>query len=154
MSAGKKAAATREARIIEQALRLLEQRARAGDSMSSPQAVRDWLRLRLANEQRELFVAVWVDAQHRVIEFDVLFAGTLNQTSVFPREVVKAALARNAAGVIFAHNHPSGVAEPSQSDQILTENLKRALALVDVKVLDHFVVGGAVAMSFAERGLL
>jgi DNA repair protein RadC len=99
-------------------------------------------------------VCLWLDAQHRVIDFEEAFRGTLTQTSVYPREIVKAALARNAAAVIFAHNHPSGAAQPSQADELLTRNLKEALALVEVKVLDHFIVAGNQAISFAERGLL
>jgi DNA repair protein RadC len=101
-----------------------------------------------------VFVCLWLDAQHRVIAFQEPFRGTLTQTSVYPREIVKAALAANAAAVIFAHNHPSGAAQPSQADELLTRNLKEALALVDVKVLDHFIVAGAHSLSFAERGLL
>jgi DNA repair protein RadC len=101
-----------------------------------------------------VFVALFLDSQHRVLRADELFRGTLSQTSVYPREVVKAALAANAAAVIFAHNHPSGVAQPSQADELLTRSLKEALALVDVKVLDHFIVAGHQALSFAERGLL
>jgi len=102
----------------------------------------------------EVFVCLQLDAQHRVIAIEELFRGTLTQTSVYPREVVKAALRVNAATVIFAHNHPSGVAEPSHADEILTRSLKSALALVDVQVLDHFIVAGTRIMSFAERGLL
>ena len=141
--------------IVAGALRILEERAKYNrDVLASPSAVRDYLRLRLSSLEHEVFACVWLDAQHRVIAFDELFRGTLTQTSVYPREVVKSALRHNAAGVIFAHNHPSGVAEPSQADQILTDTLKRALALVEVKVLDHFIVGGAIGLSFAERGLL
>ena len=140
--------------VIAEALSLLEERAKYGDALTSPSAVRDWLRLRLAQSEREEFACVFLSAQHRVIDFSVLFQGTLTQTSVFPREVAKAALKCNAAAVILAHNHPSGVAEPSQADLAITETLKRALALVDVKVLDHIVIGGMVAISFAERGLL
>ena len=99
-------------------------------------------------------MAIFLDAQHRVIAAEEMFHGTLTQTSVYPREVVKRALAHNAAAIIFAHNHPSGVAEPSQSDQHLTTALKQALGLVDVRVLDHFIVAGAGCLSFAERGLL
>ena len=124
------------------------------DSFSSPGKVRDWLRLKLATRQNEVFMALWLDAQNRLIKSDELFSGTLTQTSVYPREVVKAALANNAAAVILAHNHPSGIAEPSAADEMLTQNLKAALALVDVKVLDHFIVAGTgVPLSFAERGL-
>jgi DNA repair protein RadC len=101
-----------------------------------------------------VFVVILLDAQHRVLSVDELFRGTLTQTSVYPREVVKVALRANAAAVIFAHNHPSGVAQPSQADELLTRTLKDALALVDVKVLDHFIVAGTSILSFAERGLL
>jgi DNA repair protein RadC len=100
------------------------------------------------------FVCVFLDSQNRVLACDELFRGTLAQTSVYPREVVKAALAHNAAAVVFAHNHPSGVAEPSRADELLTQALKQALALVDVKALDHFVIAGSASVSFAERGLL
>src|SRR6266480_4700548 len=110
--------------------------------------------LELACRSHEVFVCIWLDAQHRVISFEEPFRGTLTQTSVYPREIVKAALAANAAAVIFAHNHPSGAAQPSQADELLTRSLKEALALVDVKVLDHFIVAGNQALSFAERGLL
>ena len=139
---------------LELARRALAESMAAGDALTSPEAVRSFLRLTLAERPHEVFMAVMLDAQNRVIASEELFQGTLTQTSVFPREVVKCALKHNAAAIIFAHNHPSGVAEPSQADQVLTETLKRALALVDVKVLDHFIVGRGAAMSFAERGLL
>jgi DNA repair protein RadC len=116
--------------------------------------VRDFLRLQLQNRPVEVFVGLFLDAQNRVIAVEELFSGTLTQTSVFPREVVRRALHNNAAGVIFAHNHPSGVAEPSHADETLTQALKQALALVDVRVLDHFIIGRGAALSFAERGLL
>lgn len=134
--------------------RALGQEMERRDNLSSPQAVRDYLRLHLTQRDREVFVAVYLDAQNRVLKIQELFAGTLTQTSVFPRDVVRHALLANAAAVIFAHNHPSGLAEPSRADEVLTQALKQALALVDVKVLDHFVVGAGGAMSFAERGLL
>ena len=124
------------------------------DALSSPQAVRDFLKHQLCGIPHEVFMAIVLDAQNRVISVEHLFRGTLTQTSVFPREIVKMALRFNAAAIIFAHNHPSGVAEPSRADEALTQTLKHTLALVDVKVLDHFVVGGDSAMSFAERGLL
>lgn len=124
------------------------------DALGSPAAVRDYLRLKLRDLPHEVFVGLYLDAQNRVIGDEVLFRGTLTQTSVYPREVVKRALAHNAAGLILAHNHPSGVAEPSHADEALTRALRQALALVDVKVLDHFVVAGNAAVSFAERGLL
>lgn len=126
----------------------------SSDSLSSPASVRDYLRLFLGGQEFEGFVALWLDAQHRLIAGMELFRGTLTQTSVYPREVVKKGLALNAAAVIFAHNHPSGVAEPSQSDRMLTEALKQALSLVDIRVLDHFIVADTTVMSFAERGLI
>jgi DNA repair protein RadC len=122
---------------------------------SSPGKVRDWLRLKLATRPNEVFMALWLDAQNRLLKAEELFAGTLTQTSVYPREVVRKAILHNAAAVILAHNHPSGVAEPSRADELLTRALKDALALVDVKVLDHFIIAGnAPPLSFAERGLL
>ena len=134
---------------------MLELRLRdRGPMMSSPEAVRDYLRLRVAALEHEVFIVLFLDSQHRLISCDELFRGTLAQTSVYPREVVKAALARNAAAVILAHNHPSGVAEPSRADELLTQSLKQALALVDVRTLDHFVVAGERTISFSERGLL
>lgn len=139
---------------IELARRSIEEGLKERPALTSPGAVRDYLRLTLARREQEVFVCIWLDAQHKVIESEEAFSGTLTQTSVYPREIVKAALARNAAAVIFAHNHPSGVAQPSQADELLTRNLKEALALVDVKVLDHFIVAGHQVISFAERGLL
>jgi len=151
--AGKRALAAE--RTIRRALRLLESELRRdGILLTAPQPVRDYLTLRLARIEHEVFCAIWLDAQHRVLEFEELFRGTPTQTSVYPREVVKAALRVNSAAVIFAHNHPSGVTQASNADELLTRNLKDALALVDVKVLDHFIVAGAYALSFAERGLL
>ena len=148
-------ASQEEDAIIERAIAILDSRLRkAGEAMSSPAAVRDYLRLKLSGLEHEVFCIMFLDSQHRVIGFEEMFRGTLNQASVYPREVVKRALANNAAAVILAHNHPSGVAEPSRADQSLTEVLKNALALVDVRVLDHFVVGGADVMSFAEMGLV
>ncbi len=144
----------REEQIIARALRILDTRLREGPILSAPQAVRDYLRLRLQDLEHEVFICVFLDAQHRVIAADELFRGTLTQTSVYPREIVKAALRHNAAALIFAHNHPSGLAEPSRADEALTSALKQALTLVDVRVLDHFVIAGAGAVSFAERGLL
>lgn len=139
---------------LELARRSIDEGLRQGTALTSPAAVRDYLRLALASHEHEVFVCLWLDAQHKVIAIEQPFRGTLTQTSVYPREIVKAALSANAAAVIFAHNHPSGVAQPSQSDELLTRNLKEALALVDVKVLDHFIVAGNQAISFAERGLL
>jgi DNA repair protein RadC len=134
--------------------RWLGEELRHGDMLNAPGTVRDFLRLYFASYQHESFVAIFLDAQHQVLVVDELFRGTLTQTSVYPREVVKAALRSNAAAVIFSHNHPSGVAEPSQSDKMLTDALKQALSLVDVRVLDHFIVAGNSVLSFAERGLL
>ncbi len=142
------------AAAVEIARRSLGEDLGAGAALTSPGAVRDFLRLTLGALEHEVFVCLWLDAQHRVIRTDECFRGTLTQTSVYPREIVKAALRANAAAVIFAHNHPSGAAQPSQADELLTRNLKEALALVDVKVLDHFIVAGSHAISFAERGLL
>ncbi len=140
--------------VLEMSRRALGEEMRAGDALNSPAAVRDWLRLKLSGLGHEVFMAVFLDAQNRVLEAEELFRGTLTQTSVYPREIVKRALTHNAAGVILAHNHPSGVAEPSQADRWLTDQLKAALGLVDVKVLDHFIVAGGGGLSFAERGWL
>jgi DNA repair protein RadC len=140
--------------VLKAARQVIGRRVRRGTSMSSPHAVRDYLRTKLAEREHEVFVALLLDSQNRLIEYIELFRGTLAQTSVYPREVVKVALSRNAAAMILAHNHPSGVAEPSRADELLTQSLKQALALVDVRVLDHFVVAGADTVSFAERGLL
>jgi DNA repair protein RadC len=139
---------------LELARRTLQEQLTTGTALTSPGAVRDYLRLAIGGREYEVFVCLWLDAQHRVISFQEPFRGTLTQTSVYPREIVKAALAANAAAVIFAHNHPSGAAQPSQADELLTRNLREALALIDVKVLDHFIVAGAQSLSFAERGLL
>ena len=139
---------------LELARRALREEISTRDALTSPGAVRDYLRLALGGREQEVFVVLLLDAQHRVIATEELFRGTLTQTSVYPREVVKCALRHNAAAVIFAHNHPSGVAEPSHADEILTRSLKSALALVDVQVLDHFIVVGTRTMSFAERGLI
>ena len=122
--------------------------------LNSPAVVRDFLRLHFAGYEYESFVVIFLDSQHRVIASQELFRGTLTQTSVYPREVVKAALRVNAAAVIFSHNHPSGIAEPSQSDRMLTDALKQALSLMDVKVLDHLIIAGSECLSFAERGLI
>ena len=140
--------------IVAAAKEILATRMSHGDALSAPGAVRDYLRLLLHNREHEVFVMVLMDAQHRVLAAEELFRGTLTQTSVYPREIVKSALRHNAAAVIFAHNHPSGVTEPSRADEALTMALKQALALVDIKVLDHFIVAGGSALSFAERGLL
>lgn len=141
--------------VLAMARRALGESLSQRTRLSSPETVRDYLRLALAQRPQEVFLALWLDAQNRLLLAEELSQGTLTQTSVYPREVVKAALAHNAAGVIFAHNHPSGVAEPSGADHQLTRALKDALALVEVKLLDHFIVAGtAPPLSFAERGWL
>ena len=127
---------------------------RQGNALNSPASVREYLRVTLSGRDYEVFLVLFLDAQNRVIESEEMFRGTLTQTSVYPREVVKRSLFYNAGAAIFAHNHPSGVAEPSHADETLTQSLKQALALVDVRVLDHFIVAGAGVLSFSERGLL
>jgi DNA repair protein RadC len=134
--------------------RALAETMRKRDMLASPAAVRDYLRIMLAQRDHEVFMVLFLDAQNRVIAPEEMFRGTLTQTSVYPREVVRRALSWNAAAVILAHNHPSGLAEPSQADQVLTQTLRTALLLVDVRVLDHIVIAGSGSVSFAERGLL
>ena len=149
----------RSERILDAAkellARALSEEMQEGEVLSSPDKVRNFLRLRLAERPHEVFMVLLMDVQHRLLADVELFRGTLTQTSVYPREVVKLALSHNAAAVIFAHNHPSGVPEPSQADIHLTHALRQALSLVDVRTIDHIVVGGnALPVSFAERGLL
>ena len=140
---------------IRKALNILTRRMRRpGPATSSPAAVLDYLRLTLAPREHEVFAVVLLDSQNRVIHLEELFRGTITQTSVYPREVVKLALRHNAASVILAHNHPSGVAEPSKADDYLTAALKNALDLIDIRVLDHFVIAGRTYTSYAERGRL
>jgi len=143
-----------DAEVMERAAAILLREMVHREVLSAPAAVRDYLRHLMGTQEREVFACLFLDSQNRLLDAEVLFTGTLAQTSVFPREVVKAALLRNAAAVIFAHNHPSGVAEPSCADMMITQALKQALALVDVKVLDHFVVTAGACLSFAERGIL
>ncbi len=140
--------------IFEMSRRALAEEMKQKDVLSSPKQVRDYLSLRLGNEPREIFMVLFLDSKNRVQAQESLFEGTLTQASVYPREIVKRALHHNAASVIFAHNHPSGIVEPSRADETLTKALKSALDLVDVRVLDHFIVAGNQTMSFAERGLL
>ncbi len=140
--------------VLEMARRALAEQMKTADALSSPQAVRDYLKLTLARLPHEVFVAVFLTAQNRVIAVEELFRGTLTQTSVYPREIVKRSLTHNAASVIFAHNHPSGEAAPSQADRALTTALADALALVDIRVLDHFIVAPGASLSFAEQGIL
>lgn len=139
---------------MQRALKLLEGEMRQADVLTSPQAVRDYLRLLLGDRPHEVFAVVFLDAQHRVIKSLEMFRGTLTQTSVYPREIVIEALAIGAAAVIFTHNHPSGCCEPSRADETLTQTLKTALSLVEVRVLDHFIITRDSVLSFAERGLL
>lgn len=146
-----------EDQLITEALSILSVRLRKrvdGTAMSSPSAVRAYCMLRIGALEHEVFLTLFLTAQNQLIAAEELFRGTLTQTSVYPREVVKAALAHNAAAVILCHNHPSGAVEPSNADRWITDSLKSALALIDVKVLDHIVVAGAQSMSFAERGLV
>ena len=144
----------RRAELVQWALAFLACEVRDADTLATPDAVRDYLRLLLGDRPHEVFAVVFLDAQHRVIDTLEMFRGTLTQTSVYPREVVIEALARNAAAVILAHNHPSGHAEPSPADVALTQTLKSALALVDVRVLDHFIVTRSAVVSLAEKGLV
>jgi DNA repair protein RadC len=140
--------------VTELARRALREEVRREQLFDSPEKVRDYLRLGIGRLPHEVFAVLFLDAQHRLIADEELFRGTLTQTSVYPREVVRRALQHNAAAVILAHNHPSGLAEPSRADELLTRSLRQALDLVDVRVLDHLIVAGAGAVSFAERGLL
>ena len=140
--------------VIEAALAILDEKVMRNGLISAPSDANAYFSLRLGALEHEVFAAIFLDAQNRVIEYIELFRGTLTQTSVYPREVVKTSLRLNAAAVIFAHNHPSGVPEPSRADENLTKVLKDALALVDVRVLDHVVVAGGASVSFAQRGLL
>lgn len=144
----------REDRAIARALAILSSRmAQPGDALTSPHHVGQYLRLRIAGLEHEVFVVLFLNSQHQVLGIEEMFRGTIDGSSVHPREVVKAALRHNAAAVVFAHNHPSGVAEPSQADIRITERLRQALALIDVRVLDHMIIGRTIT-SLAERGLI
>ncbi len=140
--------------VLELARRALAEELKEKTVFSTPQAIRDYLQLQLGSRPYEVFAVLFLDAQHRLIAFEELFRGTLAQTSVYPREVVVRALALNAASVVLAHNHPSGSAQPSRADEAITKTLKAALGLIDVQVLDHFVVTSSQATSMAEMGLL
>lgn len=140
--------------VLEMAKRALAEEIKLTDALTTPQAVRDYLRHTLSRLPHEVFVAVFLTSQNRVIAVEEIFRGSLTQTSVYPREIVKQALTHNAASVIFAHNHPSGTATPSQADRALTKTLAEALALMDIRVLDHLIVAPGVALSFAEQGLM
>ncbi|MGN0922211.1 MAG: DNA repair protein RadC [Cellvibrio sp.] len=140
--------------VLEMARRHLKAQLMAGDLLTNPQMVGDYLQAKLRHRHREVFALLLLDSQHRLLRYEEVFEGTIDAASVYPREILNLALKYNAASVIFAHNHPSGVAEPSQADIRLTERLRQALALVDIRVLDHLVVGAEAPVSFAERGLL
>ncbi len=140
--------------VLEMGRRHLRETLERGDALSNPDETRDYLTVRLRGYTHEVFACLFLDNRHRIISFDEMFHGTIDGTSVHPREVVKCALGHNAAAVIFAHNHPSGVAEPSRADEAITRRLKDALALVDIRVLDHLIIGDGHTVSFAERGLL
>ncbi len=140
--------------IFEMSRRALNEQLQSRDVLSSPQAVRDYLVLKLGSLKKEVFLVLFLDTQNRLLATEEMFSGSLKETSVYPREVLKRALHHNAASVIFAHNHPSGIAQQSQADELITKQLKQALDLVDVRVLDHFIVAGNNTLSFSERGLL
>lgn len=140
--------------ILEAARQAIERKMQRGTSFTSPAAVKEYLRAKLAGYEHEVFAVLFLDTQHRLIEYAEMFRGTIDSASVYPRELVKDALRHNAAAVIISHNHPSGNSEPSRADEALTTQLRQALALVDVRTLDHIIVAGVSTTSFAERGLL
>lgn len=140
--------------ILSTARAMLARRVRRGAPLTSPALVRDFLAMKLGTLEHEVFCVAYLDNRHRLIEFVELFRGTIDGASVYTREVVKQALQLNAAAVIFAHPHPSGIAEPSQADELITRRLRESLALVEIRVLDHLIVAGGDVVSFAERGLL
>jgi len=140
--------------VMEMARRHLSEALQLGDAMSSAESAKQYVSAHLRHRKQEVFAVMFLDSQHRLLAFEEMFFGTIDGASVYPREIVKKALSHNAAAVILAHNHPSGVAEPSQADMRITERLQAALELVDVRVLDHFVVGNAEVLSFAQHGLL
>lgn len=143
-----------EQQVVAKALQIVGRKLHTGQVFDSPSAVKDYLCLKLGNLEHEVFAIMFLTVQHSLIAFEEMFRGSVSQTSVYPREVVKRALQHNAGAVLLAHNHPSGVCEPSRADEHLTMTIKQALALVDVRVLDHIVVSNHQATSFAERGLL
>ena len=140
--------------ILEAARQVIDRKMRRGAEFTSPAAVKEYLRAKLAGFEHEVFAVLFLDTQHRLIEYAEMFRGTIDSASVYPRELVKEALRLNAAAVIVSHNHPSGNPEPSRADEVLTQRLKEALALVDVRTLDHIMVAGGSTISFAERGLI
>jgi DNA repair protein RadC len=139
---------------VEISRRQLTESLKAGPSLASPRATCDFLSAKLRDLEHEVFCCLYLDKRHRLIEYEELFRGTIDGASVHPREIVKLALQRNSAAVIVAHNHPSGIAEPSQADELITHRVKEALGLVDIRLLDHIIVGDGVSVSFAERGLI
>jgi DNA repair protein RadC len=139
---------------VEIARRQLSETLRAGPSLASPKATRDFLSARLRDLEHEVFCCLYLDKRHRLIQFEELFRGTIDGASLHPRAIVKLAQKRKSAAVIIAHNHPSGIAEPSQADELITQRVKEALGLVDIRLLDHIIVGDGVCVSFAERGLV
>lgn len=143
-----------EDQIIKAAKILLNKRIYKGDALTSPDIVRAWLQVNYRDVEHEIFICLFLDNQHRVMKTEVLFRGTIDGASVYPREVVKRALQLNAAAVMFAHNHPSGITDPSQADKQITAKLKKALGLMDIRTLDHFIIGSGEAYSFAEHGLI
>lgn len=146
---------TQENRVIDEALHILDRRLfTRGPELTSPDAVASFLKLQLAQQEHEVFGVIFLDAKQRVLAFEILFHGSIDGASVYPRQIVKRSMAHNAAGAIFAHNHPSGCTEPSQADRLLTTRLKEALALIEVRVMDHFIVGEGRPLSFAEHGFL
>jgi DNA repair protein RadC len=140
--------------ILSMARQLIQQHFKRGQAMTSPEKTREFLMLELAMLEHEVFYCIYLDNQHKILVTETSFLGTIDSASVYPREIVKRALALNASAVILAHNHPSGMAEPSEADRKITQQLKDTLALIDVRVLDHFLIGGVDYFSFAERGLL
>lgn len=140
--------------VLEMSRRYLHEELQSQPSLTSPADTRQFLLAQMSGLTSEQFACIWLDAQHQVLDFEVLFTGTIDSAAVYPREVIKAALRVNAAAVILAHNHPSGVAEPSQADQLITQRLMKSFESIDVKLLDHMVVGKGIVISFAERGLL
>ena len=140
--------------VLELSQRYMQERCQRGAVFNSPNAVYEYLTLQMRGLQQEVFMVLYLDSQNRLVKDEILFYGTINSASVYPREVLKAALKNNAAAIILAHNHPSGIAEPSQADKLITNKLQQALQLVDINVLDHIIVGGETCVSFAQRGLI
>ncbi|BED90306.1 UPF0758 protein [Pseudoalteromonas sp. MM1] len=140
--------------VLELSQRYMQERCQRDAVFNSPNAVYEYLTLQMRGLQQEVFMVLYLDSQNRLVKDEILFYGTINSASVYPREVLKAALKNNAAAIILAHNHPSGIAEPSQADKLITNKLQQALQLVDINVLDHIIVGGETCVSFAQRGLI